>query len=104
MSMVVHSGIPALVCQHWLNDQWRDLTLTLDYPYQAERVSKMARWSTATANASSAVLQRGCDEGGLALRCLPWLRLSRWVVGELEGEMAERCARAIGEWCYDGDA
>ena len=30
--------------------------------------------------------------------------LRRWVVGEVEGEMAERCAQAIGEWCYDGGA
>ena len=43
-------------------------------------------------------------DGGLALRCLPWLGLRRWVVGEVEGEMAEWCARAIGEWCYDGGA
>ena len=24
------------------------------------------------------------------------------MVGEVEGEMAERCVRAIGEWCRDG--
>ena len=31
-------------------------------------------------------------------RPLPWLRLRQWVLGEVEEVMAERCARAIGQW------
>ena len=30
------------------------------------------------------------------------LGLRLWVVSKVEVEMAEQCALAIGEWCYDG--
>ena len=34
----------------------------------------------------------------MAHRPLPWLELRQWRVGEVEEVMAERCARAIGQW------